>query len=101
VSPEPLPQALKTNTDAAKTVATPLLDNTLDNKELWLIALLKKFKRKFRPQNYSSARMFRMRFVIDTGAAGADEKNRTPDLRITNALLYQLSYIGNVARLAL
>jgi hypothetical protein len=45
--------------------------------------------------------MFRVRFVIDTGAAGADEKNRTPDLRITNALLYQLSYIGNVARVAL
>ena len=27
--------------------------------------------------------------------AGADERSRTPDLRITNALLYQLSYIGN------
>ena len=25
---------------------------------------------------------------------GADERSRTPDLRITNALLYQLSYIG-------
>jgi hypothetical protein len=25
---------------------------------------------------------------------GADEGTRTPDLRITNALLYQLSYIG-------
>jgi hypothetical protein len=25
---------------------------------------------------------------------GADEGNRTSDLRITNALLYQLSYIG-------
>jgi hypothetical protein len=28
---------------------------------------------------------------------GAGEKSRTPDLRITNALLYQLSYTG-VAR---
>ena len=26
--------------------------------------------------------------------AGAGEKSRTPDLRITNALLYQLSYTG-------
>ena len=26
--------------------------------------------------------------------AGAGEKSRTPDLRITNALLYQLSYAG-------
>jgi hypothetical protein len=25
---------------------------------------------------------------------GADDRNRTGDLRITNALLYQLSYIG-------
>ena len=25
---------------------------------------------------------------------GADDRNRTDDLRITNALLYQLSYIG-------
>lgn len=25
---------------------------------------------------------------------GADEQTRTADLRITNALLYQLSYIG-------
>ncbi len=25
---------------------------------------------------------------------GAGEENRTPDLRITNALLYQLSYTG-------
>jgi hypothetical protein len=31
--------------------------------------------------------------------AGADERSRTPDLRITNALLYQLSYIGNPDRL--
>ena len=27
--------------------------------------------------------------------AGAGEKSRTPDLRITNALLYQLSYTGD------
>ena len=27
---------------------------------------------------------------------GADEGNRTSDLRITNALLYQLSYIGDL-----
>ena len=26
--------------------------------------------------------------------SGAGEKSRTPDLRITNALLYQLSYAG-------
>ena len=26
--------------------------------------------------------------------SGAGEKSRTPDLRITNALLYQLSYTG-------
>jgi hypothetical protein len=32
-------------------------------------------------------------------ATGADERSRTPDLRITNALLYQLSYIGNPDRL--
>gem|GEM_PF-4250534 len=29
---------------------------------------------------------------------GAGEKSRTPDLRITNALLYQLSYTGTVQR---
>ena len=29
-----------------------------------------------------------------TGTSGADEGIRTPDLRITNALLYQLSYIS-------
>jgi hypothetical protein len=28
---------------------------------------------------------------------GAGEKSRTPDLRITNALLYQLSYTGMIA----
>ncbi len=30
------------------------------------------------------------------GAIGAGEMNRTPDLRITNALLYQLSYTGTL-----
>lgn len=29
---------------------------------------------------------------------GAGERNRTLDLRITSALLYQLSYTGNVGR---
>ena len=29
------------------------------------------------------------------GLGGADERIRTADLRITNALLYQLSYVGN------
>ena len=29
---------------------------------------------------------------------GAGEKSRTPDLRITNALLYQLSYTGDEMR---
>lgn len=28
------------------------------------------------------------------GVSGADNRSRTYDLRITNALLYQLSYIG-------
>ena len=32
-------------------------------------------------------------FVLDS--IGADEANRTPDLLITNQLLYQLSYISN------
>ena len=31
--------------------------------------------------------------------SGAGEKSRTPDLRITNALLYQLSYAGVACRL--
>ena len=31
---------------------------------------------------------------------GADERSRTSDLRITNALLYQLSYIGESGILA-
>ena len=34
-----------------------------------------------------------MEGVVD----GAGEKSRTPDLRITNALLYQLSYAGFAA----
>ena len=32
--------------------------------------------------------------------SGAGEKSRTPDLRITNALLYQLSYTGFLRVLA-
>ncbi len=28
---------------------------------------------------------------------GADERSRTPDLLITNELLYQLSYIGKLS----
>ena len=38
----------------------------------------------------------RWRALVEVGAG---EESRTPDLRITNALLYQLSYTG-VARLA-
>ena len=33
-------------------------------------------------------------------SVGADERSRTSDLRITNALLYQLSYIGETEILA-
>ncbi|SCU73612.1 hypothetical protein CNECB9_1240009 [Cupriavidus necator] len=29
---------------------------------------------------------------------GAEERNRTPDLLITNELLYRLSYFGNMFR---
>ena len=29
------------------------------------------------------------------GLGGADDRIRTDDLRITNALLYQLSYVGS------
>ena len=29
---------------------------------------------------------------------GAESRNRTDDLRVTNALLYQLSYFGTVAK---
>ncbi len=32
-------------------------------------------------------------------SSGADEGNRTSDLRVTSALLYQLSYIGIPARI--
>jgi hypothetical protein len=42
-----------------------------------------------------------VRIALDTPSTvgnhcliGAGEMNRTPDLRITNALLYQLSYTG-------
>ena len=34
--------------------------------------------------------------IASMGAIGAGEMNRTPDLRITNALLYQLSYTGTL-----
>jgi hypothetical protein len=30
---------------------------------------------------------------------GADERSRTADLRITNALLYQLSYVGTLYKI--
>ena len=33
------------------------------------------------------------------GAIGAGERSRTYDLRITNALLYQLSYTGTLSAL--
>ncbi len=33
------------------------------------------------------------------GAIGAGERSRTSDLRITNALLYQLSYTGTLLAL--
>ena len=32
--------------------------------------------------------------LVHNDCCGAGEMNRTPDLRITNALLYQLSYTG-------
>ena len=34
--------------------------------------------------------------VYPAGEYGADTASRTPDLRITNALLYQLSYVGQL-----
>ena len=34
--------------------------------------------------------------MIDSRWGGAGERNRTLDLRITNALLYRLSYTGTV-----
>ena len=37
--------------------------------------------------------VFRRPFFIQSGAG---EGNRTPDLRVTNALLYRLSYTGTV-----
>ena len=33
--------------------------------------------------------------LIQEGKGGAGDRSRTYDLRITNALLYQLSYTGN------
>jgi hypothetical protein len=41
------------------------------------------------PRNDKGRHLCRPRFTY-----GAGEKSRTPDLRITNALLYQLSYTG-------
>jgi hypothetical protein len=44
-----------------------------------------------------------MAYVFYTQAIciiGADEANRTPDLLITNQLLYQLSYISNALIIA-
>ncbi len=38
----------------------------------------------------------RMRTVYIALQCGAGKRNRTSDLRITNALLYQLSYSGEV-----
>ena len=43
------------------------------------------------PEN-NKARRVRAGQVVDF--IGAGEESRTPDLRITNALLYQLSYTG-------
>ncbi len=36
--------------------------------------------------------------MICARETGADGRNRTGDLRITNALLYQLSYVGALER---
>ena len=44
--------------------------------------------RPMRPKKLGPARWQALDFL------GAGEKSRTPDLRITNALLYQLSYTG-------
>lgn len=40
------------------------------------------------------AQNVRARSLAGPRRYGAGEKSRTPDLRITNALLYQLSYTG-------
>ena len=46
-------------------------------------------------RNHKGPHVCRPRFTY-----GAGEKSRTPDLRITNALLYQLSYAGVAAGVA-
>lgn len=38
--------------------------------------------------------MNKARIAASLAVSGADKRSRTPDLRITNALLYQLSYTG-------
>jgi hypothetical protein len=49
----------------------------------------------FPPQILTPARDFSSQRVDEFAeGVGAGEKSRTPDLRITNALLYQLSYAG-------
>jgi hypothetical protein len=45
-----------------------------------------------RAQNSEAALASASLLTLIVGGAG--EKSRTPDLRITNALLYQLSYAG-------
>ena len=40
-------------------------------------------------------------YMVRTVSSGAGERNRTSDLRITNALLYQLSYTGVPRRLTI
>ena len=41
--------------------------------------------------NWGSGQVLAVRTPVN---AGAQEGNRTPDLRITSALLYRLSYLG-------
>ena len=41
------------------------------------------------------------RLMKTSVATGAQEGNRTPDLRITSALLYRLSYLGRSSILSL
>ncbi len=40
--------------------------------------------------------MNKARIAASLAVSGADKRSRTPDLRITNALLYQLSYTGGL-----
>ena len=41
-----------------------------------------------------SKRVLAATYLLTPVFIGAGEESRTPDLRITNALLYQLSYTG-------